>query len=90
MTFLHCPTTEHKKGQHLSYEHRVLIQLRLKDGCSANRIAKETGCAPNTVRKEFKVRIMTLYIGKSADTKPLLGKRTNKRIASRVAVVMIF
>jgi len=41
MDHLHSTTTEHRKGQHLSFEHRVLIQTRLKDGWSPNRIAKE-------------------------------------------------
>ena len=47
-------TTRHEKGKHLSYDERVLIQIRLKDGWSANKIAKEIGCAPNTVRNEIR------------------------------------
>ena len=35
--------TEHRKGKHLSFEERVVIQTRLKDGWSPNRIAKEIG-----------------------------------------------
>ena len=54
MDYLYSTTTEHSKGQHLSFEHRVLIQIRLKDGWSPNKIAKEIGCAPNTVRNEIK------------------------------------
>ena len=45
-------TTEHQKGKHLSCAERILIQLRLKDNRSANKIAKEIGCAPNTVRNK--------------------------------------
>ena len=37
-------TTEHQKGKHLSCAERILIQLRLKDNRSANKIAKEIGC----------------------------------------------
>ena len=37
-------TTEHQKGKHLSYDERILIQPRLKDNWSANKIAKEIGC----------------------------------------------
>lgn len=52
-----------RKGQHLKYEDRVTIQLRLKDGWSANRIAKEIGCAPNTVRNEITRGTVSLYNG---------------------------
>ena len=30
-----------------------VFQTRLKDGWTPNRIARELGCAPNTVRSEF-------------------------------------
>ena len=30
-------TKERKKGEHLFYEHRIVIQTRLKDGWSAKR-----------------------------------------------------
>ena len=54
-------TTEHRKGKHLSFEERVVIQTRLKDGWTPNRIAEELGCAPNTVRNEIKRGTVTLY-----------------------------
>ena len=41
MDHVHSTTTEHQKGKHLSYDERFLIQIRLKDGWSANKIAKE-------------------------------------------------
>ena len=50
MDHVYSTTTEHQKGKHLSYDERILIQVRLKDGWSANKIAREIGCAPNTVR----------------------------------------
>jgi hypothetical protein len=34
-------TTDHAKWKHLTYEDYVTIELRLKDGWSANRIARE-------------------------------------------------
>ena len=49
MDHLHFTTIEHKKGQHLSFEHRVLIQTRLKDGLSPNKIAQEIVCAPEPI-----------------------------------------
>lgn len=63
MDHLHSTTTEHRKGQHLTFEHRVLIQTRLKDGWSPNKIAREIGCAPNTVRNEIKRGTVALYHG---------------------------
>ena len=56
-------TTEHRKGKHLSFEERVVIQTRLKDGWTPNRIAGELGCVPNTVRNEIKRGTVTLYRG---------------------------
>ena len=32
--------TKHEKGKHLKYEDYVVIQVRLRDGRKANRIAK--------------------------------------------------
>ena len=34
-------TTRHEKVKHLSYDERVLIQIRLKDGWSSNKITDE-------------------------------------------------
>ena len=63
MDHLHS-TTEHRKGKHLSFEERVVIQTRLKDGWTPNRIAGEIGCAPNTIRNEIKRGTVALYRGK--------------------------
>ena len=52
MDHVHSTTTEHKKGKHLSYDERILIQIRLKNNWSADKIAKEIRCAPNPVRNE--------------------------------------
>lgn len=62
MDHLHS-TTKHRKGKHLSFEERVIIQTRLKDGWTPNRIAGEIGCAPNTVRNEIKRGTIALYGG---------------------------
>ena len=56
-------TTQHQKGKHLSFEERVIIQTRLKDNLSPNKIAKELGCSPNTVRNEIKRGTVFLYNG---------------------------
>ena len=67
-------TTEHRKGKHLSFEERVVIQTRLKDGWTPNRIAGELGCAPNTVRNEIKRGTVTLYRGNIFHYKAKVGQ----------------
>ena len=59
----HSTTHCRRKGQHLTFEERVIIQTRLKDGWSPNKIAAEIGCAPNTVRNEIKRGTVDLYRG---------------------------
>ena len=57
--------TNHEKGKHLTYEDYVIIELRLKDGWSANAIArKELHCSPNTVRNIIKKGMTPLYNGR--------------------------
>lgn len=46
-------TTNSRKHKHLTYKERVIIELRLKDGQSPYKIAKEIGYASNTVRNEI-------------------------------------
>lgn len=53
MDYPHSSTT-HVKNKHLLLCHRVVIELRLKDGHSAYKIAKELGCAANTIRNEIR------------------------------------
>ena len=63
MDQLYSTTTKRRKGQHLTFEERMVIQVRLKDGWSPNKIAKEIGCAPNTVRNEIKRGTCDMYNG---------------------------
>ena len=44
--------TLRKKGAHLTFEERVIIQTRLRDKQSYRSIAREIGCCVNTVRNE--------------------------------------
>ena len=69
-------TTDRKKGSHLTYDERIIIQLRLKDGWKANRIAKEIGCAPNTVRNEIRRGTVSLYGGNVQRYKAKAGQAT--------------
>ena len=41
MNQVQSTTSERKKGSHLTHDARMIIQLRLKDGWKANRIAGE-------------------------------------------------
>ena len=47
-------TTSRPRGKHLTFEERVIIQTRLKDGWKPPAIAREIGCSSNTVRNEIK------------------------------------
>lgn len=70
----HSTTEERKRGKHLTYEDRVLISLRLGDGWSVIKIAKELNCAPNTVRNEIKRGTISLYNGSVKRYKPKVGQ----------------
>ena len=71
-------TTHHQKGKHLSFEERVIIQTRLKDNLSPNKIAAELGCSPNTVRNEIKRGTVSLYNGKIQRYKATAGQSVYK------------
>ena len=79
MDYLHYTANEHRKGHHLTFECRVLIQTRLKDGWSPNSIAKEIGCALNTVRNEIKRGTMSLYKGNILRYKATVGQDAYER-----------
>lgn len=59
----HSTITSHIKGKHLSYEERVLIQIRLKGNYSIRAIACEIGCSPSTVSNENSTCSVALYNG---------------------------
>ena len=64
MDFLHFTMNQHVKGKHLSFEERVVIQTRIKDGLSLRAIARELGCSPSTISYEVKRGTVSLYHGK--------------------------
>lgn len=68
-------TTQHQKGKHLSFEERVIIQTRLNDKHSPNKIAAELCCSPNTIRNEIKRGTVYLYNGKVAHYKAEAGQK---------------
>lgn len=75
MDQLECITkSPHRKGAHLTFEERVIIQTRLRDGWSPPQIAKEIGCAPNTVRNEIRRGKVLLYNGKHEGYRAVNGQ----------------
>ena len=54
-------TLEHVRNKHLTICERTLIQLRLKDGHTVYSIAKEIGCAYNTVKNEIRRGSKQIY-----------------------------
>ena len=73
MDFLHSAMNQHVKGKHLSFEERVIIQTRLKDGCSIIAIARELGCSPSTISYEVRRGTVSLYHGLSRQAEALQG-----------------
>ena len=63
MDQVHSTTEQHVKGKHLTYDERMIIQIRHKEGCSPKHIAAEIGCAPNMVRNELRRGTIDLYNG---------------------------
>lgn len=76
MDHVHSTTSERKKGQHLTFEERVIIQTRLKDDWSVNRIAEEIGCASNTIRNEIRRGTVSLYNDNVQRYKAKVGQQT--------------
>ncbi|MZR06709.1 IS30 family transposase, partial [Lactobacillus helveticus] len=74
------------KGKHLSFEERVIIQTRLKDGCSIRAIARELGCSPSTISYEVRRGTVSLYHGKQKRYKADQGQsvyQINRRHCGR-------
>ena len=76
MSQLHSTTATHQKGKHLSYEERVIIQLRLKDKHSIRDIAREIGCSPTTVSNEIKRGTILMYKNHSPHYRADAGQAT--------------
>jgi len=76
MDYDYSITASHRKGKHLSYDDRLTIQLRLKDGHSIRSIAREIGCSPSTVSNEIKRGTVALYNGSVHRYKAKAGQKT--------------
>ena len=86
MSQLHSTTTSHKNGKHLSFEERIIIQLRIKDKYSIRAIAREIGCSPTTVSNEIKRRTILMYKNHSPHYRAKAGQaayESNRRNSYR-------
>lgn len=86
MSQLHYTTSSHKKGKHLSFEERVIIQLRIKDSYSIRAIAREIGCSPTTVSNEIKRGTILMYKNHSPHYRAKAGQaayEANRRNSCR-------
>ncbi len=53
MDYNYNDTTKNRKNKHLDLSERITIELRLKDGWSAYKIANGLGMSLNTIRNEI-------------------------------------
>lgn len=67
-------TTETRKGQHLSFEERVIIEFRMKDGWNINQIARNLNRSYNAIKKEIARGTVPLYHGKFKRYKARAGQ----------------
>lgn len=83
--------TKRSKGQHLTYEERVEIEIRLKDGWSLYRIHKHIGCVYNTIKNEYEeVKFYSLMVKSSVTKHQSVRKHIWKivKTAKRIIVVL--
>ena len=90
MSQLHSTTTSHKKGKHLSFEERVVIQLRIKDNYSIRAIAREIGCSPTTVSNEIKCGTVLMYKNHSPHYRAKSGQSNMKLTDLTLVEIMTF
>lgn len=70
---------KHSRGKHLSYEERILIQIRRKDNKSMRYIARELGCSPQTISNEIKRGTVSLYHGSVKRYKAEVGQEAYRK-----------
>ena len=88
MDYSYSTTNGHKRGQHLTYDERMLIQIRLKDGKSQRAIAREIGCSPTTISNEIKRGTVLLYHGRVKRYKASTGRKPTRNIEWHPAATM--
>lgn len=76
-------TTAKRRYTHLSKEERIIIQLRLDDGWSPNKIALELRRSPNTIRSEIRRGTGTHVRGRGRPKKYKASRGQNRYEANR-------
>ena len=64
MNSLNSTISSHQKGQHLSLQDRVIIQVLRSQGQSLRQITRALNCSPTTVKYELEHGQISLYHGK--------------------------
>ena len=90
MDSLHFTMNQHVKGKHLSFEERVVIQTRLKDGYSIRAIARKLGCSPSTISYEVKRGTVLSIMASSSAIRLNMVKVFIRLIVVTVVVNQIF
>lgn len=73
-----------RKNKHLNYEESMIIQIRLKDGFTSYKIAKELGRPINTIINEIRRGTTTqIKSGKTMEVIPV------KQFTERIAVTHV-
>ncbi len=67
-------TIEHRKGQHLLAEERHEIEVRLRDGWTPYKIARQLGRPYNTIKNEIERGTVMFYNGKVGHYKAKAGE----------------
>ena len=67
--------TKRSKGQHLTYEERVEIEIRLKYCWWIYHINKHFGCAYNTIKNEYNHGKILLYNGEIENYNASVGQK---------------
>ena len=76
MDTYYSTTFSHKRGRHIPFEERVIIQLRLNDKLSIRAIDREISSSPTTVSNEIKRSTVSLYHDKVQHYKASAGQET--------------
>lgn len=74
----HSTMYGHRKGQHLTFEDRILIEIRRRDGRGIREIAREIGCSPSTVSNELSRGTVLMYHDKVKRYKARAGQKAYK------------
>ena len=75
MDHVYFTTTKHEKGKHLSYDERVLIQIRLKDGGQLTKSLKKSAVLQTPFVMRY-AEVLSPYSGNVKCHKAKVGQAT--------------